>query len=110
MDCVEDVIEELAPQLHNGGGVAAGARVNPGKALPEVEANRAAELARLFAGKGQQFETVIRHLNSSERIHIDSIVESSGLSAQTVLGVLLELELTGLVVQHPGKLFSLAQI
>ncbi|SRR5579875_1409080 len=110
VDCVEDVIEELAPQLHNGGGVAAGARVNPGKALPEVEANRAAELARQFAGKGQQFETVIRHLNSSERIHIDSIVESSGLSAQTVLGVLLELELTGLVVQHPGKLFSLAQI
>jgi DprA winged helix domain len=31
------------------------------------------------------------------------------LNAQTVLGVLLELELTGVVVQHPGKLFSLAQ-
>jgi predicted Rossmann fold nucleotide-binding protein DprA/Smf involved in DNA uptake len=61
-------------------------------------------------GREQLFKTVIEHLDPSARTHIDSIVESSGLNAQTVLGVLLELELTGVVTQHPGKLFSLAQI
>jgi len=55
-------------------------------------------------------QSVIEHLSPVERIHIDSIVENSGLNAQTVLGVLLELELAGIVTQHPGKLFSLAQI
>ena len=50
-------------------------------------------------------QSVIEHLSPVERIHIDSIVESSGLNAQTVLGVLPELELTGIVTQHPGKLF-----
>jgi DNA processing protein len=110
VDCVEDVIEELAPQLHNVGGMAQGTQLNSARPLPEIEARRADELSSQLAGKGQQFQNVIRYLNSAERIHIDSIVESSGLNAQTVLGVLLELELTGIVVQHPGKLFSLAQI
>jgi DNA processing protein len=110
VDCVEDVIEELAPQLpRTAAGRQAGR--NAGKPMPENQAKaRSEELARRFADKGQQFQSVIGHLNSFERTHIDSIVESSGLNAQTVLGVLLELELNGIVIQHPGKLFSLAQI
>ena len=31
------------------------------------------------------------------------------LTRQTVLNLLLELELKGIVVQHPGKLFALAE-
>jgi DNA processing protein len=101
VECVEDVIEELAPQLAGLGARRA--------ASPEVSPIRrqAWDPARIEAKHAQ---TVIEHLSPVERIHIDSIVESSGLNAQTVLGVLLELELTGIVTQHPGKLFSLAQI
>src|SRR5215472_10186175 len=51
---------------------------------------------------------VLDNLKDSERLHIDSIIESSGLNAQTVLRLLLELELEGRITQHPGKLFSLA--
>jgi predicted Rossmann fold nucleotide-binding protein DprA/Smf involved in DNA uptake len=52
--------------------------------------------------------TILNNLKDSERLHVDSIIESSGLNAQTVLRLLLELELEGRVTQHPGKLFSLA--
>jgi len=105
VDCVEDVIEDLAPQL---------AKVNrhqrsvPGS--PAAAAPPQAAAPDYAVGRERQFQTVIDHLSSSERVHIDSIVESSGMNAQTVLGVLLELELNGVVLQHPGKLFSLAQI
>jgi DNA processing protein len=102
VDCVEDVLEELAPQL---------------AALPKASAQTAiAASARHDAASARapltdrRFQTVLEHLSSSQRVHIDSIVERSGMNAQSVLGVLLELELSGVVVQHPGKLFSLAQI
>jgi DNA processing protein len=102
VDCVEDVIEELAPQLADAGvrhqaAVGAIARTGPESVPIPVKLEK-------------NVQTVIEHLSPAERIHVDSIVESSGLNVQTVLGVLLELELTGIVTQHPGKLFSLAQI
>jgi predicted Rossmann fold nucleotide-binding protein DprA/Smf involved in DNA uptake len=50
---------------------------------------------------------VLGQLKGSEKLHVDSIIEGTGLNAQTVLKLLLELELGGLVTQHPGKLFSL---
>src|SRR5258708_3098324 len=52
--------------------------------------------------------TILTYLTDTERLHVDSIIEASGLNAQTVLRLLLELELEGRVTQHPGKLFSLA--
>jgi predicted Rossmann fold nucleotide-binding protein DprA/Smf involved in DNA uptake len=52
--------------------------------------------------------TILKYLTDTERLHVDSIIESSGLNAQTVLRLLLELELEGRITQHPGKLFSLA--
>jgi DNA processing protein len=100
VDCVEDVMEELAPQLSK-------TRTPPPASGTKARPER---LIYQAAGREQQFQAVIEHLSPSERVHIDSIVESSGMNAQTVLGVLLELELMGAVTQHPGKLFSLAQI
>jgi predicted Rossmann fold nucleotide-binding protein DprA/Smf involved in DNA uptake len=52
--------------------------------------------------------TLLTYLTDTEKLHVDSIIEASGLNAQTVLRLLLELELEGRVTQHPGKLFSLA--
>ncbi len=54
--------------------------------------------------KLKQFYTVLKMQTS---LHVDSIIEESRLSTQTVLKLLLDLELRGLVTQHPGKLFSL---
>lgn len=98
VECVEDVIEELAPQLSTA------AALSTPLAPARTPAHREARRAELSAG----LRAVVDHLPAGERVHIDSIVESCGLNAQTVLGLLLELELTGMVVQHPGKLFSLA--
>ena len=42
------------------------------------------------------------------KLHVDSLIAASGLTTQAVLKLLLELELKGVVAQHPGKLFSLA--
>jgi DNA processing protein len=103
VECVEDVIEELAPQLAD----AATVRVVQSAAAHQMPLLAAPDRAPL---REQQLRAVIQHLSPTERVHIDSIVESSGMNVQTVLGVLLELELTGIVTQHPGKLFSLAQI
>jgi DNA processing protein len=102
VDCVEDVMQELAPQLTKTAASrpvpVAGTKMRPEQPIYQA------------AGREQQFQAVIEHLSPSERVHIDSIVESSGMNAQTVLGVLLELEWMGTVTQYPGKLFSLAQI
>jgi len=127
IECVEDVIEELAPQM-----------TPPRPAMPEMTPLRAAatppvratEAAPVVSTSNLKVETVpptvmpevtktepavvnevlivLDNLKDSERLHIDSIIESSGLNAQTVLRLLLELELEGRITQHPGKLFSLA--
>jgi len=95
VECVEDVIEDLAPQL-------SGRRVPPAPAASPARAPASAKVS-------EQLRAVVDHLPPGEKVHIDAIVESSGLSAQIILRMLLELELAGMVIQHPGKLFSLSQ-
>jgi DNA processing protein len=119
VECVEDVIEELAPQM--AGTVVAArlpkpqtpaeAAVKPAtsdvwvKGAPMAEP---AEDAKVLGVIADSATIILNNLKESERLHVDSIIESSGLNAQTVLRLLLELELEGRVAQHPGKLFSLA--
>ncbi len=55
-----------------------------------------------------EVKKVLSYLKNADKLHVDVLIEGSGLNAQTVLKLLLELELRGLVTQHPGKLFSLA--
>ena len=119
VECVEDVIEELAPQM-TGSRVAA--RVpqlptapiastptsNVGVSPAVVWVSEVAEGVKTPEVVMDDAMTILTNLKESERLHIDSIIESSGLSAQTVVRLLLELELEGRVTQHPGKLFSLA--
>jgi len=56
----------------------------------------------------QDAKAIVNCLKDDEKLHIDAIIEGSGLDAKTVLRFLLELELQGVVRQHPGKLFSRA--
>ena len=121
VECVEDVIEELAPQMV-GGRPAAERRMpiasiepvltpptsNTGARVEVAPLLGAPEDAKTSEGPIDSTIAILNNLKDSERLHVDSIIESSGLNAQTVLRLLLELELEGRVTQHPGKLFSLA--
>ena len=117
VECVEDVIEELAPQMAGSKckGEATFTRDQAIQVLPTsrriVEAQPVAgsdDLAKSAGLVVNSATTILNNLKESDRLHVDSIIESSGLNAQTVLRLLLELELEGRVTQHPGKLFSLA--
>jgi DNA processing protein len=118
VECVEDVIEELAPQMAGEPVAARSVAKRPAEPVPtppsssiEVEPtqiNDTTEDAKAGGTVVDSISIILDNLKDSERLHVDSIIESSGLNAQTVLRLLLELELEGRVTQHPGKLFSLA--
>jgi predicted Rossmann fold nucleotide-binding protein DprA/Smf involved in DNA uptake len=99
VDCVKDVIEELAPQL----GTVSTSRAD---SQAEVEGGADAAPAEGTAGPSE-LEVILSQLKGPDKLHVDSIIEGSGLNVQTVLKLLLKLELNGRVAQHPGKLFSL---
>ncbi|MGH7841199.1 MAG: DNA-processing protein DprA [Candidatus Binataceae bacterium] len=100
VECVEDVLEELLPQLGEAGKsrVASDAREGDRSKIDEDALKQ----------ESLEVQSILIQLKSAERLHVDSLIESSGLNAQTVLKLMLELELRGIVVQHPGKLFALA--
>ena len=101
VDCVEDVLEELAPQL----GLAAASRLDTDQGSPSSGALAPATVE----SEPDEAKVILNQLKGAEKLHVDSIIEGTGLNAQTVLKLLLELELGGLVTQHPGKLFTLNQ-
>jgi DNA processing protein len=119
VECVEDVIEELAPQMAGprvasrqpeapAAAVMVWAASDTGKRAEAAQSVESAEGAKALETVVDSATAILNNLKDSERLHVDSIIESSGLNAQTVLRLLLELELEGRVTQHPGKLFSLA--
>jgi DNA processing protein len=86
VDSSEDVLEEIVPM--RTGGEKTGLTVHvldPG--LPSEE-------------KG------LYELLGGEPIHIDEIIRKSGLEAARVSGLLLDLEIRGLISQWPGKSFT----
>jgi DNA processing protein len=111
VECVEDVIEELAPQMIKRPHAEAAPTTSVPQDTQNVESSPLG--ATLAMANNPELApdsttTILKYLTDTERLHVDSIIESSGLNAQTVLRLLLELELEGRITQHPGKLFSLA--
>ena len=154
VECVEDVIEDLAPQMagkvskpklstpaeRSADGLAdhlvtaavkgqtpdvpnvrasnvqapttvpqpvpeaAGTGEGPRGLKEATAAGRSAELAEEAT---RQATAILSCLMEAEKLHVDAMIETCELPPQTVLNLLLELELRGLVVQHPGKLFTL---
>ena len=87
METVDDIIEEIAPQLARRGGDAASLSA---RTLPENSAPAARQIFAL--------------LNQSS-LQVDQVIEQTGLAAPEVLQVLLDLELQGFVSQTPGKIY-----
>jgi DNA processing protein len=112
IDCVEDVIEELAPQLQGQISRSMAPSRSPSEAAPHApirpRIDPSERLRGLESTSINNAKTIILTLKEDQRLHVDAIIEASGLDAQTVLRLLLEMELRGIVAQHPGKLFSLA--
>lgn len=85
VETVEDIVEEIAPQLLTR----AGEQAKDGRrGLPQ---NASEEVKKIF------------HLLQDRSLQIDEVIESSGFSPAKVSEVLLDLELQGYLRQLPGK-------
>ncbi|HXD89675.1 MAG TPA: DNA-processing protein DprA [Candidatus Binataceae bacterium] len=100
VECVEDVLEELLPQLGESS-----VRKEPSD-LSDAPVAKIDDKAT--ENEPNEVKNILNLLKTADRLHVDALIEASGVNVQTVLKLLLELELRGLVTQHPGKLFSLA--
>ncbi len=88
VETVDDIIEEIAPQLARPTG---GAGKTEARQLPQ---NSSAAVQKVFA------------LLQERSLQIDEIIENSGLVSAQVLGILLDLELQGYLRQLPGKIYT----
>jgi len=91
--CGEDVIEELPTPVR-------AALVKAEQ--PEAEQRNLLAAAALNGSQKKLYEL----LSAEEPMHIDDIVERSGLNSSEVLATLFDLEMKGIVRQSPGKRFS----
>ncbi len=89
----EDVIEELSTPIR--------------AALLQAEKPEAEQRNLLAAAALEGAEKKLYELLSTEQpLHIDEIVEGSGLNSSEVLATLFDLEMKGIIRQLPGKQFN----
>lgn len=86
VECARDILEELAPMV---GGL---------RPLPSEEERPPQELS--------EEEKAVLSMIQNDGMHMDEIVEKTGMSPAKVSEVLLHLEFKGLVIQLPGKWFQ----
>ena len=91
VETVDDIIEEIAPQLVKRSGESV---QPPERTLPEKAGEATRKVFALLEGSSLQ---------------VDEVIERSGLPAPQVLQILLELELQGFVSQTPGKIYRAEQ-
>jgi len=90
--CWEDVVEELSTEIR--------AELFP------VESPNEAERESLFAqALAPEQKKLYDLLSSDQSLHVDAIVERSGMTSSAVLAALCEMELKGIIRQMPGKQF-----
>lgn len=97
VETVEDIVEELLPQLE-GAAARPSRRPTPPNSLPGLEEVAGLNLSDLSAD-----EKCVLAFMTREPMTIDALTESAGLPAPIVAGALLELELKEVVRQMPGQ-------
>jgi len=90
--CADDVIEELPTPIR--------------AALLQAERPEAEQRNLLAAALNGSEKKLYELLSAEEPVHIDDIVERSGLNSSEVLATLFDLEMKGIIRQLPGKQFS----
>lgn len=88
VESVEDIVEEIAPQL------AGRARTGRSSASPALPPHVAPEIRKVF------------ELILEKPLQIDEVIQTSGLPSARVLEILLDLELQGYLRQLPGKRYT----
>jgi len=88
VESVNDIIEEIAPQLVRQPGAGAKSEVRP------LSQSSSAATRKVYA------------LLQERSLQVDEIIENSGLVSAEVLGILLDLELQGYLRQLPGKVYT----
>ncbi|KUG21604.1 rossmann fold nucleotide-binding protein smf [hydrocarbon metagenome] len=95
IESVDDILEEIIPQIE----------ITIPLKSPHVSCSEKVnqECHEILTGFDQKiFDSI-----SKGRIHIDDIISTTGLPSAGILSVLTNMELRGIVEQHPGKFFSL---
>jgi len=87
VESVDDILEEIAPQLLTVSGAAHAVPL----ALPQ---NASADACKIFA------------VLQDGALQVDQVIEKSGLAVARVLQILLELELQGYIRQLPGQKYA----
>ncbi len=88
----EDVIEELPTEIR-------------AQLLPVQSATRAERETLLEESLAPAEKTLYGLLKPDASVHVDELVENSGLHSSEVLAALFEMEMKGLIRQLPGKNF-----
>lgn len=86
VETVNDIIEEIAPQLTD--------RTRGAPARPALPQQASPEARKIFA------------LLQERSLHIDEVIEGSGLPPSKVAEILLDLELQGFLQQLPGNRYT----
>lgn len=93
----EDVVEELPMPVR--------AEILERLAAQGGEAGSAQKELPLAAQLSESERALLRILKEDEALHVDQVVEASGLNSSEVLAGLFDLEMKGLIRQLPGKYF-----
>lgn len=102
---VEDILDEILPQAGRSPSASNEPSVSSRLDAPAPDPEKTTAPARAeVAGLGNQEQRLLS-LIPSRPVDIDTLITSSGLTAQEVLNALLILELRGLIRQMPGKQF-----
>ena len=98
VDSVDDILEDILPQLERPPGM---------QTLPLTAGTEPSASPNQTSGGLNVTDEMIMKFLSARKIHADEIISSSGLPPGDVLSCLITLELKGIVEQHPGKFFTL---
>jgi DNA processing protein len=103
---VEDILEEILPQVGNPPVVfvETSTALPPEALIPDRKSPLTPVMRGDVAGLGDK-ENKLMSLITFHPVNIDTLIASSGLAAQEVLNALLILELGGHIRQMPGKQF-----
>ncbi|MEN6468088.1 MAG: DNA-processing protein DprA [Smithella sp.] len=101
IDSIDDILEDILPQLERSS-----TRLTPRK--QEQDTIRALQTEiKIDSDSLKPIEQAILTSLSPGKKHADDIISDTGLPPADVLSALINLELKGILLQHPGKLFSL---
>ncbi len=93
-----DILEEILPQLEK-------------TKIPEILSVSGKKTGTVENNENlNSIDRQIIALLSNSQLHIDELINTTGLAPADVLSSLMKMELNGIIKQYPGKLFSLGAV